>query len=73
MTENGHTSTIMTIQTPPSQPFLTQQQLAQRWHVTIMTLWRMRRDNKLKSYRIGERGVRFAIEDILKLENQSVS
>lgn len=61
----------MTIQTPPSQSFLTQQQLAERWHVTIMTLWRMRRDNKLKSYRIGERGVRFKLDDVLSLEKQS--
>ena len=52
-------------------PFLTQQQLAKRWHFSTMTLWRMRRDGKLKAHIIGERAVRFAIEDVLRIENQS--
>ena len=53
--------------------FLTPTELCQRWHLSTMTLWRMRRDQKLRSYRVGHRGVRFAVEDILKLESQSVS
>ncbi len=38
-----------------------------------MTLWRMRRDKKIPSFRIGARGVRFAVEDVLALENQSAT
>ena len=38
-----------------------------------MTLWRMRRDGKLKAHIIGERAVRFAIEDVLRIENQSAT
>jgi len=57
----------------PTTAFLTQSELRKRWKVSGMFLWRLRRDNKMPSYRIGPRGVRFAVEDVLKFETQSVS
>lgn len=38
-----------------------------------MTLWRMRRDGRLPSYKIGKRGVRFAMADVLKIESESAA
>jgi excisionase family DNA binding protein len=61
----------MQVQPIPNPSFLTPQQLAKRWHLSTKTLWRMRRDNKIKAHIIGARAVRFAVEDVLKLENQS--
>jgi hypothetical protein len=60
--------------TPASPaPFLTPVELRHRWTMSGMTLWRMRRDGRLPSYKIGKRGVRFAMADVLKIESESAA
>jgi hypothetical protein len=50
--------------------FLTAQQLAKRWDVSTMFIWRMRRDNKLQAYAMGERAARYKFTEILAIEDQ---
>lgn len=38
-----------------------------------MSLWRMRRDNRLRATHIGKRGLRFAMEEILRIESESAA
>ena len=52
-------------------PFLTAAELRQRWRVSGMFLWRMRQKNRLPIYKIGSRGVRFAMADVLKIESEA--
>jgi predicted DNA-binding transcriptional regulator AlpA len=59
-------------QQPPST-FLTQEELRERWKVSLMSLWRMRRDGKLPAYKIGARGVRFALVDIVRIEQEAAA
>ncbi len=54
-------------------PFLTPAELCQRWKVSGMFLWRMRQKNRLPVYKIGSRGVRFAMADVLKIESESAA
>lgn len=63
----------MNTPTESPAPFLTAAELRQRWKVSGMFLHRLRHAGKLRVYRIGSRGVRFAIADILKLESESAS
>ncbi len=53
--------------------FLTPAELRARWRVSGMFLWRLRRDGKLSIYRIGARGVRYALAEILQIEKQSAA
>ena len=57
----------------PNQTFLTQEELSQRWKVSLMFIWRMRRDGKLPAYKIGSRGVRFALADIVRIEQEAAA
>jgi len=50
--------------------FLTAQQLAKRWDVSTMFIWRMKRAKKLQAYKIGERAVRYKFADVLAIEDQ---
>lgn len=52
--------------------YLTAAELRLRWKVSGMFLWRLRRDGRLPIYKIGARGVRYAMTDILKIESESV-
>lgn len=54
-------------------PFLTAAELRQRWKVSGMFLWRMRQKNRLPIYKLGSRGVRFALADVLKIESESAA
>lgn len=47
--------------------FLTAGELCDRWKVSHMFLWRLRRDKKIKAHRIGQR-IRFSLEEIQKFE-----
>ncbi len=53
-------------------PFLTPSELAARWQVTTMTLRRWRKSGKLKTIQLG-RGVRFAIEEVERMEREAVA
>lgn len=55
------------------KPFLSTAELQKRWSVSHMTIVRLRRDQKLRAYRFGIRGVRFSLEDILKFERDSAA
>jgi hypothetical protein len=59
---------IMTTDQDPI--LLTAQQLAKRWDVSTMFIWRMRRDKKLQAYAMGERAVRYKFTEILAIEDQ---
>ena len=61
------------ITTEPAAPFLTAAELRQRWKVSGMFLWRMRQKNRLPIYKLGSRGVRFALADVLKIEAESIA
>lgn len=50
--------------------FLTPKQLAERWHVTTMTLRRWRKTGKLQAHHLG-RGIRFSLSDVERLEIES--
>ena len=53
--------------------YLTAAELRARWKVSGMFLHRMRRAGKLKAHKIGERGVRFAVSEILVIEAQAAA
>ena len=61
------------ITTETTAPFLTAAELRQRWKVSGMFLWRMRQKNRLPIYKLGSRGVRFALADVLKIESESAA
>jgi hypothetical protein len=65
-------ATIATPQiiTAHDRPFLTPKQLAARWDCSLMKLRRMRRAGVLPVYYIG-RSARYAIADVVKIENNS--
>ncbi|MDB6132475.1 MAG: hypothetical protein JWM59_718 [Verrucomicrobiales bacterium] len=64
--------TLTITQDAPS-PFLTAKDLRERWQVSGMFLHRMRRAGRLKVYRIGARGVRFAVSDVLRIEAEAAA
>ena len=49
--------------------WITQQQLAARWDVSTMFLWRLRKDKKITAYRIGKRAVRYRLSDVVAVES----
>ncbi len=53
--------------------FLTPAELRARWKVSAMFLWRLRRDGKLRFYRIGARGIRYSLAEIEQIEKQSAT
>lgn len=53
--------------------YLTAAELRARWKVSGMFLHRMRHAGKLKAHKIGARGVRFAISEILVIEKQAAA
>ena len=61
------------ITTETAAPFLTAKELRDRWKVSGMFLWRMREQNRLPIYKIGSRGVRFALADVLRIEAESAA
>lgn len=58
--------------TPP-EGFLTAADLRARWRVSGMFLWRMRNKGALNAYKIGERGVRFSLADIERIERDAMT
>ena len=62
-----------TATTETAAPFLTAAELRQRWKVSGMFLWRMRQQNRLPIYKIGSRGIRFALVDVVKIESESAA
>lgn len=61
------------ITTNTTTPFLTAADLRQRWQVSGMFIHRLRHAGRLRAYKIGKRGVRFALSDILKIEAESAA
>ncbi len=57
----------------PDSGFLTPGELRTRWKVSAMFLWRMRQKGKLTAHIIGERGVRFSIAEVERIEQQSAT
>ena len=57
----------------PPALFLTAAELGNRWKVSLMFLWRKRRDGLLPAYKIGKRGVRFALADVIRIEAESAT
>jgi hypothetical protein len=55
----------------PAAGYLTPSELRQRWRVSAMFLWRLRRDKKLKITKFGSRGVRFAMAEIERIEREA--
>lgn len=55
----------------PATGYLTPSELRQRWRVSAMFLWRLRRDGKLKITKFGSRGVRFAMAEIERIEREA--
>jgi excisionase family DNA binding protein len=68
---NGHLTT-MKLTTLPSAPetteLLTPAELARRWKVSLMFLWRARRDGKLPAHKLGKKHIRFSLADIREIE-----
>ncbi len=54
-----------------TERFLTAAELRARWKVSGMFLWRLRHRGKLTAYKIGTRGIRFAVADVLNIEAQA--
>ena len=67
------TDAMKTQATPqaPAAGYLTPSELRQRWRVSAMFLWRLRRDKKLKITKFGSRGVRFAMAEIERIEREA--
>lgn len=61
------------ITTNAADGFITAANLRNRWQVSGMFIWRMRRSGKLNAYRIGSRGLRFALAEIEKIERGSMT
>jgi hypothetical protein len=51
--------------------YLTPSELRQRWKVSGMFLWRLRRDGKLRITKFGSRGVRIAMSEIERIEREA--
>lgn len=61
------------ITTNAADGFITAANLRNRWQVSGMFIWRMRRSGKLNAYRIGSRGLRFALAEIEQIERDSMT
>lgn len=53
--------------------FLTTRELQDRLKISHMTIARLRKSGKLRAYRFGVRGVRFAMSDVIKFEAESAA
>ena len=58
---------------PPPDGFLTAAELRNRWRCSGMFLWRMRKKGALTAYKIGERGVRFLLAEIERIEREAMT
>lgn len=56
----------------PHPAFLTPAELAARWKIHTLTLRRWRHANKLKAHHLG-RGIRFAMAEIERIENEAAA
>lgn len=75
MRQNTHMNakankTISHAPDPSLATFLTSAELAERWKVTPMSLRRWRKAKKIRAYHIG-RGIRFALEEVKKFEEDA--
>lgn len=52
-------------------PFLTPSDLRQRWKVSAMFLWRLRRDGRIKVIKIGSRGIRYSLAEVERIEREA--
>lgn len=59
--------------TTPPVTFLTAADVRNRWRCSGMFLWRMRNKGTLTAYKIGERGVRFLLSDIERIERDAMT
>lgn len=57
----------------PAAPYLTPAELRQRWKVSGMFLWRLRRDGKLKITKFGSRGIRYAMSEVERMEREALA
>lgn len=55
-----------------STGFITANGLQDRWQVSGMTLWRLRRKGTLTAYKIGK-GVRFSLAEVEKIEREAAT
>jgi predicted site-specific integrase-resolvase len=55
----------------PAAGYLTPSELRQRWKVSAMFLWRLRRDGKLRITKLGSRGIRIALSEIERFEREA--
>ena len=66
-----HSASRMKTHSDPQTPlFLTPSQLAQRWHITPMTLRRWRKAGRIPVHHFG-RMVRFSMTDVEKVEAEA--
>lgn len=68
MKNTDTTSTRSPSATGPT--FLTPAELASRWKITPMTLRRWRNSGKIRAHHLG-RGIRFAMSDVIRIEEDS--
>lgn len=59
--------------TDNAAPFLTAKDLRERWKVSGMFIHRIRAAGRLPVYKIGKRGVRFSITDIIRIESEAAA
>jgi hypothetical protein len=64
--------TLMNTHSHQSTGFITANGLQDRWQVSGMTLWRLRRKGTLTAYKIGK-GVRFSIAEVEKIEREAAT
>jgi hypothetical protein len=56
---------------PEKDIFISREALAERWDVHVETIKRDERDGRLQPIRIGERRIRYRLDDILAIENKA--
>ena len=54
-------------------PFVTGAELQKRWKVSQMYLFRLRAAGRLSVMRIGKRAIRYSLEDVRRIEAESVA
>lgn len=64
--------TLMNINSNQSTGFINANGLQDRWQVSGMTLWRLRRAGKLTAYKIGK-GVRFSLAEVERIEREAAT
>lgn len=64
--------TLMNSNSHQSTGFITANGLQDRWQISSMTIWRLRRAGKLTAYKFGK-GVRFALADVERIEREAAT